>query len=231
MENQTPEQPPRPGIKPKKKGGANGFLFGCLIVAVVLVIVGVIGVRGCMSFFDNLIDEYTQETPRELPLPEPASQEDIKVLLDDVTEFYESLKEGRATRELGLSAQDLNLLIHNHPQGAPFQGHVFFRIENERLLGEVSAPLDEISERTRGKYINGTAGFRVLLKDDQLEVYLESLEVGGNPVPKAFLEGFSRENLARDINKDEEAMKGIRKLESIEIKDGRLWLVPKNLTQ
>jgi len=123
-------------------------------------------------------------------------------------------------QELVLTAEEINALIAAEEQ---LRGRVFVRIEEGRVFGEVSIPTDMIPGGG-GRFFNADAEFDVSMRDGILEVRLTDASVKGERIPEAVLEGFSQENLAKDVYKDRENAEMLRKFESIEVVDDSIVL-------
>ena len=75
--------------------------------------------------------------------------------------------------------------------------------------------------------MNGEAEFNVRFKDGVLFVTISSLEINGKPVPDEFFNSFRGQNIAKDANTNPKYAQAIRNLESVEIKDGKLIITPR----
>jgi len=81
--------------------------------------------------------------------------------------------------------------------------------------------------RLQGRYVNATGLFHVAIKTNELWISAQSLAVRGEPIPRNIMREVAPENLADRFNQDPRAAAGLKKLESIEVKDGKLVIVPK----
>ena len=76
----------------------------------------------------------------------------------------------------------------------------------------------------RGRYLNGEADFKASLIRWRPHRHAR-LDRGQRPnSPRRFHEGIRKQNLAKDVYKDEKNAEMIRKLESLEVKDGKIIL-------
>lgn len=135
---------------------------------------------------------------------------------------------------LELTTPEINALIRKH---APYlRDRVFIAIEGEQIKGQVSLrladlPIPFVRRWTRGRYLNGSASFRASFEGGVLIVTLESLEVRGSAVPELVMEEIRKENLAKDLYKDPKHAELLarlgRKVERIEVKDGRILVLGK----
>src|SRR5262249_48590528 len=111
----------------------------------------------------------------------------------------------------------------------------YVTIEGDKVKSQVSIPLENLSAALekvgigflRGRYLNGEAELKASLRDGLLLVTLESFEVNGQRPPEEFLANLRQQNLAEDAYKDAKNAQQIRKLESIEIKDGKIIIKPR----
>lgn len=74
----------------------------------------------------------------------------------------------------------------------------------------------------KGRYFNGSASVDASLEDGVLIVTLQDAEVNGQPVPDAYMREIRKENLAKDMYKDPEVAKRLRKFESLVIEGDKL---------
>ncbi len=107
------------------------------------------------------------------------------------------------------------------------KGRLYVEIdERDRVRGQVSIPLGDLeSEPFDGRYLNGSATFEVSMESGVLVVTLTSVEVKGEPLPEAVLEAFLDKNLAGDL--DAETAKLLRRLDKVEVKDGKIRITPR----
>jgi hypothetical protein len=214
----TPEPPQ---AMPRQRGC---FFYGCIIASILAVLFVIL--MGVITFFgyrmlSRAIDEYTSTTPRDLPKVEmPAEQ--ITTLKDRVEAFRKAVDAGTPTEPLVLTSDDLNALIDQNPD---LKGLIYVKIEKDEVKGQVSIPLDKLNfGMVRGRYLNGEADIKASLSDGVLIVTIESVEVNGQKLPEQFITELRKQNVAKDFYKDEKASETIRKLESLEVKDGKIIL-------
>jgi hypothetical protein len=213
---------PPPYEEPPRQRGC--FFYGCVIASILslLLLIAV----GLVTFFlyrlaGKMIDEYTGTAPRELPKVEMPA-ENRRTLAERVDAFEKAVKEGKPTEPLVLSSEDLNALIED--RAPELKGKIYATIEKDKLRGQVSLPLDDLPFMglTRGRYLNGEAEFKVTLANGVLYVNIDSFEINGKRPPDEFMNGLRAQNIVQDMYKNPKTAEEIRKLESIEIKDGKL---------
>ena len=160
-------------------------------------------------------------TPQALPKVEmPAEQ--VKALKERVEAFRKAVEAGTSNEPLVLTSDDLNALIEDNPE---LKGVIYVKVEKDEVKGQISLPLDKLNfGMVRGRYLNGEADFKASLSDGVLIVTIESVEVNGQKVPEDVMKELRKQNLAKDAYKDEKTSEMIRKLESLEVKDGKIIL-------
>jgi len=216
----APKFTPEPYEPPRQRGC---FFYGCIIASVLalllLIAVG-IGFYFLYRAVGQFVEQYTATVPRELPEVEiPAEQR--QALDERVEAFRKAIDAGTPTEPLVLTSDDVNALIEEHTD---LKGKIYITIEGDKVKGQVSLPLADFLDipLTRGRFLNGEAELKASLNDGVLIITLESFEVNGKRPPEEFLTNLRRENLAKDAYKDPKNADQIRKLESIEIKDGKI---------
>jgi hypothetical protein len=213
----TPEPPQAP--LPKQRGC---FFYGCIIASILavlfVILMGVIGFFG-YRFLNQMVEQYTSVTPQQLPKVEmPADK--LQALKDRVAAFRKAVDAGTPTEPLVLTSDDLNALIE---ENADFKGTVYVKIEGDEINGQISFPLDKMQiGMVKGRYLNGEAKLKASLSNGVLIVILDSIEVNGKRPPDEMMKGIREQNLAKDVYKDPEGAERIRKLESLEVKDGKI---------
>ena len=219
---QAPKFTPEPMQPLPKQRGC--FFYGCIIASILAVLFAILMVVIAFLTYrlvNQLVDQYTSTTPQSLPKVEmPAEQ--VKTLKDRVEAFRKAVKAGTPTEPLVLTSDDLNALIEDDPE---LKGVVYVKVENDAVKGQISLPLDKLNVgMVRGRYLNGEAEFKASLADGVLIVTIESVEVNGQKVPEDVMKELRKQNLAKDAYKNEETSEMIRKLESLEVKDGKIIL-------
>ncbi|MDR3636021.1 MAG: hypothetical protein P4L84_19620 [Isosphaeraceae bacterium] len=221
-EYEPPIEPTEPVKQPR------GCLFyGCVTaVCVSLVVLVLIGLAAFSTYryYTRMVQQYTSTTPMELPKVElPAAE--AEALDARVDAFKKSLDTGKDVKPLVLTADEINALIAKNPE---FKNRLHVEIPGDKIQGQISLPLDEIKlPGLKGRYLNGKASFAVMLTNGKLFVTLDALEVNGKPVSDDALGSFRTQNLAAGYADNPENAAAIRKLESIEVKDGKLIIMPR----
>ena len=153
---------------------------------------------------------------------EDAAREDLEdaVASSEVEQAKESdpeplPKQKTNTKQLSLSAADLNALIARHPK---LKNKLVVKIEDGIIAGDLSLPLDEYLPGGKGRFFNGSGTFDVSLEDGTLVVRLIDAMVGEQPIPPAVMSGIRKQNLASEFQKDPKASRAIRKFDRIEVR-------------
>ena len=210
------------GSNPPKQRGC--FFYGCLSLAIVgllLIVALVVGGYFLKKTVNRWIADYTDSAPATIEKVE-YTREQMEALYARLQAFKDAMDKGEAPAELVLSADDLNALAGADRK---LSGKVFVQLDGDRLKGNVSLPLDDIGPlKLKGRHLNGTAAFNMTLENGFLEVKLDAVEVKGKSLPDAFLKELKKENLAKEIASEPKAAEAISKLESFQIKDGKMIL-------
>jgi hypothetical protein len=186
-----------------------------------LLLVVAVGVYMAYRFVIGKVDEYTDTEPMELPTL-LLTQTELEELNQRLSEFGEAVREGEATEPLVLQGEEINALVANEEE---FRDHVYLTIEDDEIKGQISLPLDQLG--FKGRYLNGAAGFRVVLQNGDLAVNVTSVEVKGKPFPEEFMQQLRAQNMAEGATEDPEVQAVLEKIESITVEDGRLTITPK----
>jgi hypothetical protein len=219
---QAPKYAPESQQPPRQRGC---FFYGCIIASILMVLVLILvglGVYFGYRFFTQLVEQYTATAPRELPkVAMPADQRTS--LQKRVEEFGKAVEDGKTVEPLVLTGDDLNALIEEAPAFAELKGKVYVKIEGDELKGQVSFPLEKFGlAMLKGRYLNGEADLKASLNNGVLIVTLDSIEVNGKRVPEEAMTNLRQENLAKDAYKNPKHAEILRKLESLEINDGKI---------
>src|SRR5579864_1267415 len=210
-----PEQRPR-----------RGCLFFAGLAAVVLIVV-LLGVYLGFRYAKGIVNQLTDTNPMPLPSVHlPPAQ--MFQLHDRVATFQDAVRDDEPTGPLELSADELNALIETDPAFAALKNHIYVSIDGSQLRAQVSFPAEDLGlDALRGRYVNATGVFDATLTNDQLRITAESLTAKGKPVPRHVMRRIAAQNLAAKFNEDPRAGAGLKKIQSIEIKNGKLIITPR----
>ncbi len=210
-----------------KKGGCWKYvLIGLAVMLVLSIIGGYLAYEGAVGFLSTMSEKYTDTTPDELPIVD-ATREEVDYVFERVAAFAEALMEDRAPSPLELSARDINILIQRHPEYADItEGAVHVTIEEDEVHGQISLPLGDYADMFAGRWLNGSAIFRIDISAGRLQVFMESAIVRGEPLSEEIMSILRSDNLAKNVNRDEETAAIIEKLDSIIVQGGVLTVYP-----
>jgi hypothetical protein len=218
---ETPKFSPEQYEAPRPERGC--FFYGCIIAGVLAVLMAIfLGILAFVAyrFFNRMIDEYTGTEPIALPALKMSDEkrDEVKNRWDS---FRKAVNAGTASEPLVLTSDDLNALIEQNPE---LKGKIYVSVEGDEVKGKVSFPLGEFMPYLKGRYLNGEADLKASLFDGELIVHLDGLEVNGKKVSEEFMRELRKQNVAKDAAKDKDFSAVLRKLESFEIKDGKIVL-------
>jgi hypothetical protein len=217
----TPE-----GLPPQAPASRGCFFYGCLFAA----ILGVLGllVAGGVTYalyryYSGLIRDYTATSPAPLPkLEMPADRR--KALDERWRAFRKALDEGKPA-EIELNSDELNALVADQPK---LKGKVYFTLKGDQVTADVSIPLEGLPLAS-GRYLNGSATLTGSIRDGNLVVTATDLTVNGKSLPPEVKSQLAGENLAKDFANDDDNAEKLRKIESFEIKDGKIRIKSRDM--
>ena len=217
-----------PNPTPKARRGC--LFYGCLTGIVCLVAMLVALLIG-LHQLKKMVNQYTDAQP--LPLPQiQMAQSDIDRVKREVDDFRQAIQAGRSASPLSLTGDEINALIANDPNFEALKGKVHVTIEGGRVKGQLSVPMDQLGlPRFRGRYLNGTATFAISLQNGALHIDPDQLLVKDKPLPAVYLDAIRKQDLAGNVNNNPDAAAALGRLQSIQIEDGKLVIVPKQNQQ
>ncbi len=201
-------QPPQ--IKPRR-----GCLFyGCLggvVMLLAILIAGLIGLHLARKMFN----QFTDSQPAAMPAVQ-LSQPEIELVRKRIDSFRDSVRAGRPTDPLSLSADEINALIATNLN------------LNDQVTGQLSVPLESVGLTIfKGRYLNGSGTFSLSFHNGILHVFAQNITVKGKPLPEVYMQSIRQRDLARDFNNDPNAAAAFERIQDIEVKDGKITIVPK----
>lgn len=203
------------------------FFYGFLVAAVLMLIIVVAAVLG-VRYAKNLVQDFTDPEPMALPVVqmEPA---ELEKLQRRVERFRTAILRGESPEPLAVTADEINALIATDPDLAPFKNRLHVSVENDRLKALLSIPAREIGmEMLMDRYVNATGIFDIAMREDgTLRVIAQELSSKGKPLPETVMRRVRTHNLAQPLNDDPRAAAALERLQAIEVKEGRLLIVPK----
>jgi len=210
----------------KKRGCGKYIAIGCAGVLLLSIIGAFFAYQGVKGVISGVADQYTDTAPLELPSVE-VTEEEAAAVLERVAKFTEALQQDKQPSALVLTSQDINVLIQRHPDWTEMADKVYVTLEEDKIQGQVSFPLDDIGSLFKGRYLNGSATFRLSMTAGRLLVFIDSAQVGEESIPEEFMSAIRVKNLAEEANKGPDMKAILQKLDSITVQDGKLSIVPK----
>lgn len=211
--------------KNQSRGILKYVAIGCAVVILLVGVGGFFAYKGIKSFLSGVSEKYTSAQPMALPTVD-ASEDEALSVMDRVEAFTDALDRNASPSPLILTSRDINVLISNHPKWKKMAGKAYMTIDGERIKGQISIPLNEIGNLFEGRYLNGSAVFRLGMSSGRLLAFIDSIEVGGNPLPEEFMGTIRAQNFAETANEDPDIIAVLEKLESISIRDDSIVITP-----
>ena len=209
---------------PKARRGC--LFYGCLTGVVCLVAILVAFLLG-LHLFKKMLNEYTDNQPMQMPAVQMAPAQ-IEQLQRRVDAFAQAVRAGHTTPPLELASDDINALIANNSDFRGWHGKLYITLDGDKVKGQVSLPMSRLGlPLFHGRYLNGSGTISVSLKNGVLQVSPQELLVKGKPIPSVYMDRIRSENLATQGNNNPRSADALTRLQSIEVKDSKLIIVPK----
>jgi len=216
---------------PRSKIGC--FVTGCL-GSIALLIVGVVlvyfGVRYAVKV---ALDTYTDDKPTVFA-ESNMSSEDVQSLENRYDEFRKSVDQGLPAEPLELDTEEVNHLIETDPAFNKLKDKFRVQITQDKIRGTISIPADMAIEvfpdipnieMLRGRYFNATVDLRLVLRNEELAVYLEDLSVKGKQIPSDVLTRLKNRDLIKDDRISGQLKRQFGQLRNITVKNGKIIMV------
>src|ERR1051326_5969550 len=194
------------------------FFSGCLTCTTLLLVV----LAGLVLGYLKILNSFPDTKPAPLPTVNMTDSEMAQVRRR-VDTFSQDIRSARTPGPLTLSSDELNALILTDQNLKTLKGELYVSIEGAQVKGQLSVPTARVGLGIfKHRYINGSGTFNVSLTNGTLYVTAQSLSVKGKPLPEKYMEQVRHHNLAQSFNDDPKTSVGLNKLQSIEVKDGKL---------
>jgi hypothetical protein len=204
-----------------------GCLFWGVVSVALLAAVVLFGAYLGLQYAKRLVIQLTDTQPMQLPSVH-LSDAQMFQLHDRVNSFSDDIRDGANVAPLALSSDEVNALIETDPGLAALKDHVYVAFGTNQLNGQISFLAEDLGlDALRGRYVNANGVFNVGMTNDQLVITAETLTVKGKPVPRHIMKQIGAQNLATRFDQDPRTAAGLKKLQTIEIKDSKLVIVPK----
>jgi hypothetical protein len=206
-------------------GKKRGCLFWAVVTAFALAVVA--GAGGYVAYRyarHRIVAVYTAAAPLDLPQASlsPAELGDLDGRL---AAFVHALRNKNPAEPLVLTGDELTALVARSPDFQKLGGRARLSIADGEVLSDLSVPLERVG--FPGRWFNGSAAFGVTLENGVLIVTLRSASVKGESIPGWIVGRLADRNLAKDLHERPEIAGLIARLESIDLSNGRITIVPR----
>jgi len=206
-------------------GKKRGCLFRAVVAAFVLVVA--VGAGSYVAYRyarHRIVAVYTTTAPLDLPQA-TLSPSELGDLDGRLAAFVHALRNKNPVEPLVLTGEELTALVARAPDFQKLGARALFSVADGEVRSDLSVPLERLG--FPGRWFNGSAAFGVTLENGVLIVTLRSASVKGEPIPGWIVGRVADRNLAKDLYARPEIAGLIARLESIELSDGRITLVPR----
>jgi len=203
-----------------------GCLFYAVVIAGVLVLLLLLGLVAGYYGLRKAVTTYTATAPASLPEVQ-APPAEVSAVQKRVDNFRDNLRARLPAPPLVLTDREINALITSSAEFKELSDKLRLRIENGRLRGQISLPLEETGVGfLQGRYLNGIGTFQARIDEGRLRVTLAEMEVNGKPLPARWMSRLRNINFAQKVNEDPQLSTALGALQSIEAKNNTLVLTP-----
>lgn len=205
----------------------HGCLFyGCIAGAVCLLAI-LVAFLLLLHMGKQALNGFTDTKPSPLPALN-LTQPEIEELQRKFDHFKDAASSGRPVPPLALSSDEINGLLANSPEFHETQGKIYVKVEDDHLQAQFSVPMTDLGLKVfKGRYLNGTGIFKVSLQNGLLVMTPVDIFVKGKPLPESYMAKIRQQNFATGINNNSQASVAFNRLQSVEIREGKLVLIPK----
>ena len=201
------------------------MFYGC-IVGIVLMLMLLAGVLYGLHQFKKMMNQFTESKPMALPTVSlSASQMDA--LRQRVNTFSNAVSTGKTASPLVLNSDEVNALIADSQGGTNLSGKVYVLFQDDKVKAQVSLPMGDTGIRLfKGRYLNGDATLSVSLRQTNLAVFINDVNVKGKPLPAVYMQTIRQINWAEGANTNGNTANALSKIQAIDVKDGKLIVTP-----
>jgi hypothetical protein len=209
----------------KKRRGC--LFYGCLTGIVFLLLMLLALLLGGRTL-KRMLTDFTEAQPTTFPAVKLSNAE-VQQLRKRVDDFREAVRAGKATNALELNADEMNALIATDPDMQPLKGKLYVSgIEGNQVKARLSIPMEDLNLPVfRNRYLNGDATFLLALKNGIIRLTAQEVTVKGRPVPDIYMQKIRGQNLAKSVNSNPRVSVALDWIQRIDVKDGKLVIVPK----
>ena len=237
----TPPPPPTPSSAPaapaKKQRGC--WFYGCLTAAILFVIILLTVLVTAWWVKRSMTG--TEIEPTVLTQEEEVILEDKLEQLREGEDNLDEIRSEAKVEETGetlswdeddgvirgpihITEREINAMIGKNTELAD---RVKVKLRPDRIKIAANLPVPEDAPILGGKTLRFNLSTKVKVVEDQLVVEVESVGLGGMPIPNAWIMDIKNKNLAEEFFPDEKSrqtfMAGVEKLE---VNEGEIVFVP-----
>lgn len=208
-----------------EKEGRGCFFYGCVTLIALLCLLVIGGYFAVRKGIDWAVNEFSSETKLEITQFTPDPGEFTRVSAK-VEEFVEDVNSGNSLKPMILTERDINAFLSGQEV---LKDTVYVDINKDVMKIEVSFPLTEWGYK--GRFVNALAEFKGKLENGELFIEPISLKIADKDVPAESLNAIREKDFLQELkqkNQNQEAAEFLEKLETVEIKDGNVIIVPKS---
>jgi len=218
---------PPPGSAPARKRGLGCLGCGCLILALIVVLVlGLLGAGGYFFYTKGL--EFTSTKAASIP---PFNGDDgfYQGVKQKIADFDHDLK-AHQSATIRLNGDEINAVLGRDPYLSAHQVHLFVSIVNDQAFMQGSLPMS-VNPLTQalfsGRYLNfdGAFGLDFNSGNKSLNLILHRLQVGDQTVPDNSISVLQSEFtpiLNAELQKDPDSKSLMDQAKSIRLENGEL---------
>jgi hypothetical protein len=203
---------------------------GCLFYAFCIATFGLVILAGLLLGILQTLRNFTEASPRSFPAANISSA-DVEQLQRRIDSFRDTVRAARPSAPLSLSPNEINALIGTYPDLRVLKSKLYIEsLESNQVKAQISMPASQIPVGVfrffKNRYLNGNAILDLSFKNGTLHLDPQSVTVKGKPLPPRYMELVRGRNLAQVVNNDPRLSVGLNKLQTIEVKDGKLIIIP-----
>lgn len=202
-----------------KGKGPGCFFYGCLTSIILLILLILVSYFAFRSFVYGITDD----KPLTFESVETTEQ-DFQQVNEKITKFGELLNSSAGPHSIQLTEDEINTLIAYHPKLTALRDTLRVKLEGDKIGGSLSVSLGDTVGIFSGRYVNGTAVFRVNMGKNGPDIRVESFEFNGSPVDKSILAEINKSNLVDELKSDPDTKRTVARIRSISVQNGTLHL-------
>jgi hypothetical protein len=173
------------------------------------------------------VEQYAAAEPMELPAVKFTAG-DLAQFKERLQAFGQGLEQNQPGAPLELKGNDLNMLLASSDDLKALSKGLRLQVEGDEVNGMVSLKLGDLGAPFfKDRYLNGEASFKVSLSEGRLTVVPTRVMVNDKALPEEYLNAIRQQNLAESANQNPGVAQTLERLQSIEVKDGTVRVLPK----